>query len=749
MLASGLGVVSGVIIRLALLAVIRSHEERVPLRGYECKQNAQRPCQVCDEGFYCPHEHEKFPCGAVNVFCERGSVWPTYHTDGYYTISGDEEHRSDQRPCEPGFYCVGGLKLPCPRGHFCPESAMTAPLECGDPSQICREGSTKPEPVLPGYFSIGINSTRHEQQEAPFGYFARDGILFECAEGHYGNTLGLADEHCSGTCEAGWYCPAASISSRQIACGGSSSPRKVQTGYYTSTEWEPCRPGMYRAEPKNDDISTISPVKQIKERGRCVLCPKGKFKPTPGDSKDGCIECGPKAKSRPDRVTCECHQSVTQRLTKKLYFDVIKKQCLDITHSMPPPESMYPPNSQLTKSKEEKCKPGSYCIDGVRYLCPAGRYGDKELETSSECRPCQAGYYCPNNGSTSPTEIECGAKPNVYCPEGSAVPTYISEGYYANEDDPITAKTSQDLCPPGYYCPGDGLRHECHEGYFGENTGLISETCDGPCKAGYYCPRGSTSSHQTPCGNVTVVCAEGSAEPQLVLSGYYSASSGDNITEELRYAGPNSTQDISLRCEVGFYCKNGVKYQCPGGTHGSTEGASDVSNCRPCAPGFYCPSYPGPPTTNATAIACGQSYHYCPPGSSKPKDIEMGHYGISNNVYPGQTNDEGVDYMDRRTDQVICPAGYFCQQGLRHKCPPGTFGEKSGLVDDTCSGLCPRGYFCPENTVHPLPCSPGAYSTGGAAECTSCDVPLTVSMEKKNRMCRDDRSCCFEIFNNY
>jgi hypothetical protein len=501
---------------------------------------------------------------------------------------------------------------------------------------------------------------------------------------------------------------------------------------------------MYRDEPENDPSDLLSSVNQTREIGRCVLCPEGTFKTSQSDSIDACVPCGPKAKSTSDRVTCECHQSATQRQTLKLYFDVGSKTCIDVTnHTSLPPDTMYQPDSQLTKSGQHKCKPGFYCIEGVRFLCPAGRYGDKAGETDSECTgPCKAGHFCPL-GSSSPTQIECGDKPNIYCPESSDVPTYVSEKYYASEEDSPTKKTSQELCPPGYYCPGDGLRHKCLAGHYGINTGLTNPTCDGRCDAGYYCPAGSTLSHQIPCGNVTVICAEGSSEPQPVLRGYYSASSSETQRGEVRYAGPNSTQDITLECEIAHFCKEGVKYQCPGGTYGSKEGAGDVSECQICPPGHYCPSYPGPPTTHETIIRCGESYLYCPQGSPEPKDVDTGHYSISNEIDPGQAHDESLEYSDRRTGQVVCPPGYYCKLGVRHKCPPGTYGEKPGQTE--CE-LCPRGFFCPLNTVNPLPCSPGAYSSGGAAECTSCEIPLTVSQEKKNRMCRDDRECCFSVF---
>lgn len=505
---------------------------------------------------------------------------------------------------------------------------------------------------------------------------------------------------------------------------------------------------MFRAEPEDDPSNSFAPVNQTRGFGRCVPCPDGTFKAAQGDSIGLCLECGPKAKSTPDRVTCECYQSATQKLTTNLYFDVVDRSCLDVTNRTLPPDEMYKPESQLTKSVEHKCEPGSYCNDGIRYLCPAGRYGDKEGETDSECTgPCKAGFFCPL-GSFSPTQVECGPNPNVYCPESSYLPAYVSEGYYANENDELNRKTSQELCPPGWYCPGDGLRHKCQAGYFGSDTGLTTPTCNGVCRAGYFCPPGSTSLHQLPCGNTTVVCAEGSAEPQLVIPGYYSASSNEVHTnsDESRYAGPNSTQNVAVQCEIGYFCKDGVKYQCPGGTFGERRGLVDASECEICPTGHYCPSYPHPPTTRDTIIACGDSYLYCSRGSSEPKTVDMGHYSISNDMYPGQANDESLEYTDRRTGQVICPPGWYCKLGLRYKCPAGTFGEKPGLTDESCSGLCPKGFFCPVNTVNPLPCSPGAYSSGGAAECTSCDVPETISMEKKNRMCRDKRDCCFSVF---
>mmetsp|Transcript_24846 Transcript_24846/g.52004 ORF Transcript_24846/g.52004 Transcript_24846/m.52004 type:complete len:389 (+) Transcript_24846:1244-2410(+) len=385
------------------------------------------------------------------------------------------------------------------------------------------------------------------------------------------------------------------------------------------------------------------------------------------------------------------------------------------------------------------CEKGYYCHEGTRHKCPGGRFGNKDMETNDNCSgQCEEGYWC-GQVSTSPTQNKCGS-PNVYCPPGSNAPIYVSEGYYTDEDEPADLKTSQHLCPEGFYCD-NGLRYACGAGTYGASTGQSDKSCDGNCLAGYYCLSASISPHQFPCGNSTVYCPEGSKLPILIEDGYYSATENEIIVADF-YAGPNSTQQIQVQCENGFYCNGGVKYSCPAGTYGHMPGAFDVLECQICQGGHYCPSYPGPPTTKETQVPCGEAYLYCPYGSSKPLDVDLGYYSIAEFA----TEKEGMDTVKIRTAQVLCEPGFYCESGRRFYCPPGTYGETPGLVSDNCSGLCPRGFFCPENSVHPLPCAPGAFSTGGARDCTSCEVPHTVSMDVLYSMCRDDRSCCLDVF---
>lgn len=50
--------------------------------------------------------------------------------------------------------------------------------------------------------------------------------------------------------------------------------------------------------------------------------------------------------------------------------------------------------NQTTRSDQRICEKGSYCISGVKRLCPAGTYGSSEgLSTAACTAPCPAGYY--------------------------------------------------------------------------------------------------------------------------------------------------------------------------------------------------------------------------------------------------------------------------------------------------------------------------------------------------------------------
>lgn len=53
----------------------------------------------------------------------------------------------------------------------------------------------------------------------------------------------------------------------------------------------------------------------------------------------------------------------------------------------------------------KECNPGTYCLNGIVYDCPAGTYGDSYGLYSSKCSGlCRRGYYCPS-GSIKTNQV--------------------------------------------------------------------------------------------------------------------------------------------------------------------------------------------------------------------------------------------------------------------------------------------------------------------------------------------------------
>lgn len=126
-------------------------------------------------------------------------------------------------------------------------------------------------------------------------------------------------------------------------------------------------------------------------------------------------------------------------------------------------------------------------------------------------------------------------------------------------------------------------------------------------------------------------------------------------------------------CDAGFYCIEGVRYQCP--------------------EGYQCP-----PGSASSDDPCGGPQYYCPPGSGERLLVDDGYYST------------GGDYTSR-TSQAKCGSPqYYCQNGIRYEANPGyrtvggdettrTGQEKCGSDAFYCIGgirsLCVLRFFLP------------------------------------------------------
>ena len=130
-------------------------------------------------GHYCLEaspSRTQFQCGNTSVYCPRGSYEPTRILAGFYGLftgadageeafwSPDNATYSVEVPCEPGYYCKGGIKRACPPG------------ECA-------------------VYSI---------------YFRLLWLIYGCMRmllGTFGWRFGMTEASCGGQCAPGYYCP--------------------------------------------------------------------------------------------------------------------------------------------------------------------------------------------------------------------------------------------------------------------------------------------------------------------------------------------------------------------------------------------------------------------------------------------------------------------------------------------------------------------------------------------------------------
>jgi len=412
-----------------------------------------------------------------------------------------------------------------------------------------------------------------------------------------------------------------------------------------------------------------------------------------------------------------------------------------------------------TRDNQILCPVGHYCTDGIKYECPAGRYGSRYGEHDATCEnDCAAGYYCPS-GSYRADQIPCSMGTDIhidpYCPIGSALPMQVNAGYYTfgtvkinvvdrqdsgnwrsnqmynDAPEEILANTRASYCEPGYYCI-NGIRKQCRPGFYGKDSGAAVDTCTGQCPGGYYCPMGTVTPIK--CGKPSHFCPVQSEAPRLVNNGYYSFSHYDNPS--------NDTHSDEHQCELGTYCTDGVRHRCPGGRYGDVFGLNTSDCSGLCLPGYYCPLQSHIKTQNE----CGGVHVYCPEGSPEPIEAPPGYFTASF-IVPALRHDdlsiklwqhwdellfptlrttienqnrsrhfvvvEDTDPTHRtRIRQLICPKGNYCIRGRRHLCPAGTYGATNGLHTLTCSNPSPPGYFAPPGTTNETqyPCSdPGYY----------------------------------------
>jgi hypothetical protein len=168
-----------------------------------------------------------------------------------------------------------------------------------------------------------------------------------------------------------------------------------------------------------------------------------------------------------------------------------------------------------------------------------------------------------------------------------------------NTGSPLCTK-----CEDGFYCalaatPSTG-KVACAAGFICVVAGAVGvpEVPYHPaysCPAGQWCAAGVIAGTKCSTGKYNPSSGKGDISACLTVpAGYYVDAEG-------------ASSYTSNVCPAGYYCLAGATSSttspCPATTYRSLTGASQLSDCATCPPGYYCPE------NTVTPINCPQGYY--------------------------------------------------------------------------------------------------------------------------------------------
>lgn len=686
------------------------------MAGYFCPVGSTSGL-ICPVGSYCPEKSSNYtlcPTGSYgSVLGLTSSICSGSCSSGYYGNQLGATSSACSGKCNVGgYFCkigsVSATETLCPMGSFCNFGVPSlcaaglfgnsTGLSTSACSGVClggfygaTEGMTSAE--CSGYCAAGYyctaGSTFSTATVCPIGTYSTTGAsslsnCLSCPGGYYGDSSALSNYFCSGKCDAGYFCPAGSISKSSSAnvcpvgtysISGSSFCSFCQAGFYgksiglTSSDCSgPCDAGYY---------GSISGLTSATCSGRCqngFYCPSGSTSSTPSNCPVGS-------------------------------YSLIGTSCVQC------PAGTYGNTTGLTSPFcSGVCPVGSFSTspgNSACIFCPAGTYGiitgETAISCSGLCLPgffgnitglftatcsgvCESGYYCLS-GSTSSTQNIC--LPGSFSLAGSSHCSLCPVGKFGNSAGLTSAN-----------CSGS-----CQIGFYGSEAGLTISSCSGSCSAGYFCESAATSPISQACAlgkyslggtNYCSDCPVGTyggtfgltsaACSGPIVAGYYSPDSrvtsqyGSGLCQAGYFCNPGSTSPNSNICSPGTYSNNGSSAcsNCPSGYFGNSFGLTSNFCSGPCDGGYYCASK----TINKYQYMC-LAGTYSSSGSSFCESCTAGKYSSM----PGSKN------------CTICSGGYF--------------GSQAGLTTSTCSSICSVNTYSSTDGTRCLPCEDGKLSGPG------------------------------------
>ena len=396
-------------------------------------------------------------------------------------------------------------------------------------------------------------------------------------------------------------------------------------------------------------------------------------------------------------------------------------------------------------SQQPYCLSISSTEKACRAPCQAGTFRSTKT-LNPDCETCNTpGYYCPQGGTTSPTQFPCqpgeysdelGVAACKHCPVGQfnlkkamTVCLACPAGQFQDNDKSTECKS----CDPGTFqnaTDGASLCRKCARGQHQKEPG--KPYCL-PCIPGKYQPNQA----QDTCADCSTDTYSVDAEQikcQDCDSGQYSSEGGKTFCEKCR-AGYQIAGELGsltcVKCTGGQFnpapggtcrnCSSGTYshvdntkcVSCEAGRWSSVEKLSDQSGCQNCIQGKY---------SSATGVTSSNLCNDCSPGkvsNEKGNDAEK-------NCHPCT---EGT-YMDEAGKQQCknCTSAETSKKGatICTKCDAGLFlssiDSSSSSTRKICRG-CPEGYISTYGLDQCIMCGAGSYSNGSnQTNCISCEA---------------------------
>ena len=475
--------------------------------------------------------------------------------------------------------------------------------------------------------------------------------------------------------------------------------------------------------------------------GPCQLCPRGKYKATPGPGacSGSCPLNSDSVEGSTEETDCKCNAGFTGpdggQCTScgsgKYKGSVGAQVCTECeagkyqgntaaTGCVLCPEGKYSMVIGATEAGTcEDCVAGKYLAtqgsdaEADCVLCAAGTYSSAVGATAeTTCEDCAAGKYLSTQGNTAEDDCLLCAAGKFSMTVGAEACEDCSAGKYLSTQG-NTAETDCVLCAAGKYASvtGSTTCQNCGAGKYLPTEGNMNEADCEECGAGkYLATQGNTAEGDcVPCSAGTYSSAVGATTEvtcEDCAAGKYLSTQG------------NTAEDDCLLCAAGkFSMTVGAEAceDCSAGKYLSTQGNTAETDCVLCAAGKYASV-----TGSTTCQNCGAGKYLPTEGNMNEADCE----DCSAGKYLSTLGNTA------QSDCVLCAAGKYAPvtgSTACQNCGAGKYLTTEGNMNEADCKDCDIGKYLStsgnNDAADCLPCGAGKYSpVRGAAACVDCDA---------------------------